>query len=127
LEKPKFQGLLASFDISRWGSTEDLARCSTLGAKPILRPSSATSCGSREAVGLNSSAAASASVEADAAVLDSSSSPVLASNALRRLTPEAFLAVLKVDRKFDAAVYSQQNFGVPCDDGVLTQGPAELT
>jgi len=127
LENPKFQGLLASFDVSRWGSTEDLARCSTLGAKPILRPSSATSCGSREAVGLNSSAAASASVEADAAVLDSSSSPVLASNALRRLTPEAFLAVLKVDRKFDAAVYSQQNFGVPCDDGVLTQGPAELT
>jgi len=158
LASGKVQGMLASYDIDRWSSYEDVNRGSSLSMVPTLRPdtpaggdyprmlrsveslrpSSASAKVSDTAARPSSASAKCPDTAAPTDVLATgvlTSAPTavcLTGNALERLTPEAFLAVLKADRKFDAAVYSQQNYEAvqTADSGVMVTSlprPAELT
>jgi len=118
----RVQGLLSSCDFGKWGSGDDVARCSTLAAPGLLRPETPTFLAERprsrptSALGKSSEGATGEAMATDGAV---AATPVVVGNTLRRMTPEAFLAVLKVDRKFDPTVYSQQNFESQSDIVVL--------
>jgi len=103
----KLQALFSSHDFNRWSSAQDVARAKScsLAKEPTVEPETPTAADERP-----TSASGRGSGSAEVAAPVDGSTSVLVGNALRRLTPEAFLAVLKVHRKFDAAVYSQQNY-----------------
>lgn len=157
LDSFRLQGLLAPYELNAWGSPEDVARCSTLVAATISpdapsdpaspiggaacseRPlSRGSNTAQREKRPSTSSAGDDAAAVANAAASASPTNAAIAGaaepqtgNSLHCLTPEAFLEVLKVDRKFDPCAYSQQNYSsdIACEAGVLTTVPyaAELS
>lgn len=128
LASAKVQGLLASYDICRWSTPDDVTRSSTLGVASSIRPESASGKVLAQDLAAASGDSCPSGDGSPATVLERGATPTLNGNALCRLTPEAFLAVLKTNRKFDAAVFSHENYEAECDAAVLTAArPAELS